>query len=102
MPCNLNHRELGAAVARGVEDAGRLTRAELDELEAVACPGPGTCAGHFTANTMGLALELLGITPPGRTMVPADDLDARRQDAEGAGALAVELARAGGPDARTF
>jgi dihydroxy-acid dehydratase len=86
--------------AVGAHNAGRLTRAELDDLERAACPGPGTCAGHFTANTMGLALECLGITPLGRTMVPADELATRTVDAARAGALAVELAARGGPRAR--
>jgi dihydroxy-acid dehydratase len=88
--------------AVGAHQAGRLSRAELDELEAVACPGFGTCAGHFTANTMGMALELLGITPLGRTMVAAGDLETRQADAARAGALAVELAKSGGPTARAF
>ena len=87
--------------AVGAERQGRLARAELDELERVACPGPGTCAGNFTANTMGLALEFLGITPLGRTMVAADALDERATDAAGCGELAVRLAD-GGPTARTF
>jgi dihydroxy-acid dehydratase len=52
--------------------------------------------------TMALALELLGITPLGRTMVPADALDERREDAAAAGALAVRLVAADGPTARAF
>jgi dihydroxy-acid dehydratase len=88
--------------AVGAFDAGRLDRAALDELEAAACPGQGTCAGHFTASTMALALECLGIAPLGTTLVPADDSARRRADAARAGGLAVELARAGGPTARTF
>src|SRR4051812_29035429 len=44
---------------------GRIDRDDLDALERGACPGPGTCAGQFTANTMGIALEFLGITPLG-------------------------------------
>src|SRR5919197_5401202 len=47
--------------AVAAEERGLMTRAELDELEAVACPGPGTCAGQFTANTMAVALDCLGI-----------------------------------------
>src|SRR3954454_16554609 len=47
--------------AVGARRQGQLSRAELDEVERSACPGPGTCAGNFTANTMGLALEFLGI-----------------------------------------
>jgi dihydroxy-acid dehydratase len=84
----------------GAQQAGRMTRAELDELESVACPGYGTCAGHFTANTMGLALELLGITRRGTSMAPADD-PARLDEAARCGELAVTLARTG-PTARAF
>jgi dihydroxy-acid dehydratase len=87
--------------AVGAFHRGRIGRDELDELERVACPGPGTCAGQFTANTMGLAVEFLGIAPLGHGMVPADDLDARRGAAAEYGALAVRLA-ATGPTARSF
>src|SRR3954447_21566403 len=48
--------------AVGAEERGLLSRADLDELERTACPGPGTCAGHFTANTMAVALDCLGIS----------------------------------------
>jgi len=88
--------------ALGAHQRGRLSRAELDHLEAVACPGPGTCAGQFTANTMGLALELMGIAPSGTTMAPADALERRREDAARCGGLAVQLGAAGGPRARAF
>ena len=87
--------------AVGAHAAGRLGGLELAELEAVACPGHGTCAGNFTANTMGMALEFLGITPPGETLVPADDLAQRKVHAGRCGALAVELAGRG-PSARAF
>ena len=56
--------------AVGAEERGLLGRAELDELEAAACPGAGTCAGHFTANTMAVALECLGIARLGDGLVP--------------------------------
>jgi dihydroxy-acid dehydratase len=77
--------------AVGAFQRGRIGREDLDELERVACPGPGTCAGNFTANTMGLALEFLGIAPLGSGMVPADDLDERRRAAAAHGALATQL-----------
>jgi dihydroxy-acid dehydratase len=88
--------------AVGAFHAGRLDRAGLDELEAAACPGQGTCAGHFTASTMALALECLGLAPLGTTLVPADDAETRHADAVRAGTLAAALARAGGPTARAF
>jgi dihydroxy-acid dehydratase len=87
--------------AVGARRQGQLAREELDALERSACPGPGTCAGNFTANTMGLALEFLGLAAAGSTMVPADDLDARAMQAADAGALAVRIA-GGGPTARAF
>ena len=88
--------------AVGAFQRGRIGREALDELERVACPGPGTCAGQFTANTMGLAVEFLGIAPLGESMRAADDLDERRRLAAADGALAVRLARDGGPTARSF
>ncbi|MGE5689627.1 MAG: dihydroxy-acid dehydratase [Pseudomonadota bacterium] len=87
--------------AVGAEERGLIARAELDELEAVACPGAGTCAGHFTANTMAVALECLGIAAIGDGLVAADEADAKRAAAERAGSLAVDLAGRG-VTARTF
>ncbi len=88
--------------AVGARRQGKLERAELDDLERSACPGPGTCAGHFTANTMGLALEFLGLAVAGTTMVAADELEARSRAAADVGALAVRLASEGAPGARSF
>ena len=65
--------------AVGAEERGLITRAELDELERFACPGAGTCAGHFTANTMAVALDCLGITVLGDGLIPADELDGERR-----------------------
>jgi len=87
--------------AVGAHLTGGLSRQGLDELEACACPGPGTCAGQFTANTMAVALEFLGISPLGSSLVPADDLAARTDEAARCGRLAVDLA-AGGRTARAF
>ena len=77
--------------AIGAYRRGRLARDAVDELERTACPGPGTCAGQFTANTMGIALEFLGIAPLGTTMAPADARERRSEDARRAGALAARL-----------
>src|SRR5207302_606749 len=52
-------------------DAGKITEADLGELEAAASPGAGACGGEFTANTMAMAFEVLGISPAGFSMVPA-------------------------------
>jgi dihydroxy-acid dehydratase len=53
--------------------AGKITEAELHELEEAASPGAGACGGQFTANTMAMAFEALGISPAGTAMVPAED-----------------------------
>src|SRR3954470_10771377 len=81
--------------AVGARREGTLSRAELDELERVACPGPGTCAGNFTANTMAVALDCLGITRIGDGLIPADEHEAKGTAAARAGTLAVELASHG-------
>src|SRR4051794_27913400 len=87
--------------AVGAEERGLIPRGELDELERVACPGAGTCAGHFTANTMAVALDCLGITNIGDGLIPADEREAKDAAASRAGARAVELA-ATGSTARAF
>jgi dihydroxy-acid dehydratase len=87
--------------AVGAEERGLMSRTDLDELERHACPGAGTCAGHFTANTMAIALDCLGISCIGDGLVPADEHDAKGEAAARAGALAVELAEQG-VTARTF
>ncbi|MFL5928616.1 MAG: dihydroxy-acid dehydratase, partial [Gaiellaceae bacterium] len=78
--------------AVGAEERGLIARDDLDELERASCPGPGTCAGHFTANTMAVALDCLGIAHLGDAHVPADDVDAKGEAAARAGTLAVRLA----------
>jgi dihydroxy-acid dehydratase len=87
--------------AVGAEERGLMTRDELDELERVACPGPGTCAGQFTANTMAVALDCLGISPTGDGLIVAADRQAKNAAAARAGELVLRLA-AGGIGARTF
>ncbi len=84
--------------AVGAEERGLIPRAELDELERFACPGAGTCAGHFTANTMAVALDCLGITVPGDGLIPADELGEKGEAAVRAGTLAASLPAT----ARTF
>src|SRR5207248_11534804 len=85
--------------AVGAEERGRISRAELDELERGACPGAGTCAGHFTANTMAVAIDCLGIAVPGDGLVSAVDDEAKADPARRAGAPA---ARTHLPRPRTF
>ena len=64
--------------AVGKHATGKMTSAELKDLEDHACPGPGACGGQFTANTMAIAFEFLGISPMGRNGVPA--MDQRKDD----------------------
>jgi dihydroxy-acid dehydratase len=59
--------------AVGAHAAGKITDEELTALEDVASPGAGACGGQFTANTMAMAFEVLGISPAGSAMVPAVD-----------------------------
>ena len=59
--------------AVGAYAAGRITREELTELECQACPGEGSCAGLFTANTMSTAIEVMGMSLPGDASLTAVD-----------------------------
>ena len=59
--------------AVGKHAAGTMTDVELHDLEDHACPGPGACGGQFTANTMAIAFEFLGISPMGKNGVPTMD-----------------------------
>src|SRR5580765_9121464 len=63
------------------EERGLLSRAALDELERAACPGAGTCAGQFTANTMALAVDCLGLAQVGEGLVPADERGPKHEPA---------------------
>ena len=55
----------------GAESEGRISRDELTQIEKSACPGAGSCAGMFTANTMASVGEAIGISLPGSAAVPA-------------------------------
>jgi dihydroxy-acid dehydratase len=81
----------------GAEERGLISRAELDELERLSCPGTGTCAGHFTANTMAVALDFLGLSLLGDSFIAAED-PAKHAAAERAGALVAGVTAS----ARTF
>jgi dihydroxy-acid dehydratase len=80
--------------AIGAYAAGRIDEQELRELENCASPGPGACGGQFTANTMAMAFEVMGISPAGSAMVPAV-AGARKEVAEAAGRLVVDVLRRG-------
>jgi dihydroxy-acid dehydratase len=76
--------------AVGARAAGRISDDDLRELEESASPGAGACGGQFTANTMAMAFEVLGISPAGFSMVPATD--ARKADvAHDAGRLVLDV-----------
>jgi dihydroxy-acid dehydratase len=57
--------------AVGAHAAGRMSAEDLGALERAACPGPGTCGGLFTANTMGVLVETLGMARLGTSAIPA-------------------------------
>ena len=78
----------------GANAAGRMSDEDLKDLELHACPGAGACGGQFTANTMAMALEFLGLSPIGSASPPA--LDARKDEVcVAAGTLVMELLERG-------
>jgi dihydroxy-acid dehydratase len=79
--------------AMGAYAAGKITLAELQEIETSACPGPGACGGQFTANTMALVAEIMGICPMGLADIPAMDAEKDTVSAD-AGALMLKLIEA--------
>jgi dihydroxy-acid dehydratase len=81
--------------AVGAHERRRLDRAGLDAMERAACPGAGYCAGNFTANTMAIVVDMLGLGVAGDGLIPAADLEAKDAAAARAGTLAVALAERG-------
>jgi dihydroxy-acid dehydratase len=80
--------------AVGAHAAGKITDAELAEIEATASPGPGACGGQFTANTMAMAFEMMGISPIGPSLVPAQDAT-KANVAYAAGELVMDVLERG-------
>ncbi len=78
--------------AVGAHAAGKITEDELTDLELHACPGPGSCGGMYTANTMSSALEAMGLSVPGSASPPAMD-DRRDQVCIDAGHLVMDCVR---------
>ncbi len=78
--------------AVGAHARGKITDKQLRELECSACPGVGACGGQFTANTMALVCEFLGLAPMGASSIPATD-KGKAKAGELAGKLAMELLR---------
>src|SRR5215210_7032198 len=80
--------------AVGAHAAGNLSDEDLADLEKHASPGAGACGAQFTANTMAMVFEILGLSPAGSSMVPAED--GRKADvAKDAGRLVMEVLRNG-------
>ncbi|HEY8858092.1 MAG TPA: dihydroxy-acid dehydratase [Gaiellales bacterium] len=78
--------------AVGAYAAGSIDATELHEVESAACPGAGACGGQFTANTMSMALDFLGISPAGLNGIPA--LNRGKGDAaEECGKMVMRLVR---------
>ena len=68
-----------------------MTDEEVHALESVACPGAGACGGQFTANTMALVIDFLGISPRGLSGIPATH--ATKADGRARGGRARDEAR---------
>jgi dihydroxy-acid dehydratase len=78
--------------AIGAHAAGKIDGEELHAVESAACPGAGACGGQYTANTMSMALDFLGISPAGLNGIPA--LNRGKGDAaEHCGELVMRLVR---------
>jgi dihydroxy-acid dehydratase len=86
--------------AVGAHARGAMTLSDLRVLEDKACPGPGSCGGQFTANTMATALAVMGIAAIGAGEVPAT-ADDKARTAHAAGEMVMDLVRAGA-NARQF
>jgi dihydroxy-acid dehydratase len=80
--------------AVGANAAGRMSDEDLKEIEDHACPGSGACGGQFTANTMAMVLEFLGLSPMGSASPPANDPRKDEVCVE-AGKLIMDLLRRG-------
>ena len=79
---------VSAFEAVGSYCAGSMPRGELLEIERRACPGPGSCGGMYTANTMAAAIEAMGMSLCGSSTMAAEDAEKRRSTGESAKTLA--------------
>lgn len=80
--------------AVGAHAAGKITATQLEEVEATAIPGPGSCGGMYTANTMASAMEALGLSLPNSSAQEAIS-QAKKQDSYNAGAAVCHLLERG-------
>jgi dihydroxy-acid dehydratase len=76
--------------AVGAYRAGKISLEELYEIESVSCPGPGACGGQYTANTMSMVMEFIGLSPAGLNGIPAED-PAKDEAARRCGEIAMDL-----------
>ncbi|HSP10018.1 MAG TPA: dihydroxy-acid dehydratase [Candidatus Dormibacteraeota bacterium] len=93
MPGNFRGRQVAVGdvyEAIGAAAAGKISDADLAELEAVACPGAGACGGQYTANTMSMVMEVIGLSPVGFNSIPAAD-PAKHRAAQALGPVAMNL-----------
>lgn len=80
--------------AVGKYQSGKISRAEFEAIEKASCPGPGSCGGMYTANTMASAIEAMGMSLPGGACVPA--VDAKKLiECHAAGKQVIELIKLG-------
>ena len=79
--------------AAGQYESGKISAVELADMEQSACPGYGSCAGLFTANTMNCLTEGLGMALPGNGTIPAANTGARKMLAKRSGSLIVDLVK---------
>ena len=94
LPGRYNGRDISVSQsfeAAGEFAAGKISEADMTAIEAAACPGCGSCAGLFTANTMNCLTEALGMGLPGNGTIPAAYTGARRQLAKRAGQVIMKL-----------
>jgi len=89
---DVNIQDVFEAVGRFAQ--GKITLSELKALECAACPGAGSCAGMFTANTMATVIETLGMMLPGTASIPAED-PRRLETSEEAGRQVLFLLKKG-------
>ncbi len=95
MPGEYRGRKLGIGhvfEAVGSYSKGKISLEELEEIERKACPGSGSCSGLYTANTMAILTEVMGLTLPYLSTIPAISSE-RLVMAREVGKLAVELVK---------
>jgi dihydroxy-acid dehydratase len=91
----VKHRDIISVFeARGAFASGKISARELKEIERTAIPGPGSCAGMYTANTMASAIEALGMSLPNSSAQEAVSRQ-KLKDCQDAGKAVVKLAKAG-------